>query len=52
MKKKYKEGINTFDGLLNLSNFKEDSHLNGKNSGKKDRYMFLKPLVHLYKGYG
>ena len=51
MKKKYKEGISTFEGLLGLQSFKgKYSKLKGR--GQQDRYRFLKPLVHLYKGYG
>lgn len=51
MKKKYKEGINTFDSLLSLPTFKRDfSEIKGKLS--RERYAFLKPLIHLYKAFG
>lgn len=51
MKKKYKEGISTFETLLALDVFK-CAYGDIKNRGQQDRYRFLKPLVHLYKGYG
>lgn len=51
MKKKYKDGIATFESLLDLNTFKSKfSSL--KSKGQQDRYRFLKPLVHLYKGFG
>lgn len=51
MKKKYKDGISTFESLLTLPNFKRDiGEIKGKLS--KERYMFLKPLIHLYKAFG
>lgn len=51
MKKKYKEGINTFESLLSLETFR-NKYSTLKNKGQQERYRFLKPLVHLYKGYG
>lgn len=51
MKKKYKEGINTFESLLSLPSFKRDfSEIKGKLS--RERFAFLKPLIHLYKAFG
>lgn len=51
MKKKYKDGISTFESLLTLPTFKRDvGEIKGKLS--KERYMFLKPLIHLYKAFG
>jgi hypothetical protein len=51
MKKKYKEGINTFESLMMLPNFqKRIEDIKGRFS--KERYMFLKPLIHLYKAFG
>jgi|JI9StandDraft_1071089.scaffolds.fasta_scaffold38943_3 hypothetical protein len=51
MKKKYKEGITTFESLLSLETFK-GKYSSLKSKGQQARYKFLKPLVHLYKGYG
>jgi hypothetical protein len=51
MKKKYKEGINTFESLLSLPLFKREfSEIKGKLA--RERYIFLKPLIHLYKAFG
>lgn len=51
MKKKYKDGITTFESLLSLPPF-EGKYSALKSKGQQERYKFLKPLVHLYKGYG
>lgn len=51
MKKKYKDGISTFESLLTLPTFKREvNEIKGKLS--KERYIFLKPLIHLYKAFG
>lgn len=51
MKKKYREGIVTFESLLQLPTFK--SRLPQlKSRQQRERHRFIKPLVHLYKGYG
>lgn len=51
MKKKYKEGISAFHSLLTLPLF-SCSLADIKGKAIKERYMFLKPLIHLYKAFG
>ena len=51
MKKKYKQGNSTLEGLLGLGPFK-GKYGSIKSKSEKQRYRFLKPLVHLYKGFG
>lgn len=51
MKKKYKDGINTFQSLLTLPTFKLKFR-DIKKKTTQERYFFLKPLVHLYKAFG
>ena len=51
MKKKYKEGINTFESLLTLPLF-QTPLAEIRSRSARHRYSFLKPLVHLYKAFG
>jgi hypothetical protein len=51
MKKKYKEGIDTYKSLLTLPLYKL-KYPQIKNDKSRDRYRFLKPLIHLYKAFG
>ena len=51
MKKKYKEGVTTYKTLLGLPLYSSryDQIVIKKS---KERYEFIKPLVHLYKAFG
>lgn len=51
MKKKYREGIATYYSLLGLPLYSSryEQIVVKKN---KERYEFIKPLVHLYKAFG
>lgn len=51
MKKKYKEGITTLKNLLAMPLYitPYEQIIIKKN---KERYEFLKPLIHLYKAFG
>ena len=51
MKKKYNDGINTFVSLLTLPTYKTKYSMI-KNKVTKERYAFMKPLIHLYKAFG
>ena len=51
MKKKYKEGVSTYKNLLGMPLY-SSRYEQISNKKSKDRYEFIKPLVHLYKAFG
>ena len=51
MKKKYRDGISTFEALLTLPSFAADNR-GHKGRLARERYAFLAPLIHLYKAFG
>ena len=51
MKKKYKEGVATYKSLLGMPLY-NPANEDSLPSKKKERYQFIKPLIHLYKAFG
>ena len=51
MKKKYKEGLEMYEGLerRELYRFNYDGI---KKESDRERFKFIKPLIHLYKAFG
>lgn len=51
MKKKSKDALEAYRSLLSKPLFAL-KYKNIESKAIKDRFAFMKPLIHLYKGYG
>ena len=52
MKKKYEEGIQMYNSPELFSYSKSYVDKQFKSDEDKERYMFLKPLIHTYRAFG
>lgn len=51
MKKKYKDALVTYEGLEKRELYQKN-YSSIEKEAQKERFKFIKPLIHLYKAFG